>query len=184
MDQDICTAMCAFDHPNVAGHNCHFTVLNSNTCHLGTLDVETNVLANPVAGADLLLKTSNFDKLTKMFFTYFNAILLYVLGVVSDESFSTVKFPSSTSTHDIKDKYIYAAFNSISYDKESCASLCYTHTISSTACQFFILYSDTCMLGNFQSTDTYTSPQDSFTAYFNEREYTKPKYLNFQHNQM
>ena len=102
--------------------------------------------------------------------TYLNAILLYVLGVVSDDNFSTVKFPSSTSTHDIKDKYIYAAFNSITYDKESCASLCYTHTISSTACQFFILYSDTCMLGNFQSTETYTSPQDSFTAYFNESE--------------
>ena len=115
--------------------------------------------------------------------TYFNAILLYVLGVVSDESFSTVKFPSSTSTHDIKDKYIYAAFNSITYDKESCASLCYTHTISSTACQFFIFYSDTCMLGNFQSTDTYTSPQDSFTAYFNESEYTKLKKLNFQNIQ-
>ena len=115
--------------------------------------------------------------------TYLNAILLYVLGVVSDDNFSTVKFPSSTSTHDIKDKYIYAAFNSITYDKESCASLCYTHTISSTACQFFILYSDTCMLGNFQSTETYTSPQDSFTAYFNESEYTKLKKLNFQNTQ-
>ena len=68
MDQDICTAMCAFDHPNVAGHNCHFTVLNSNMCYLGTLDVETSVLANPVAGVDLLLKTSNFDKLAKMVF--------------------------------------------------------------------------------------------------------------------
>ena len=70
MDQDICTAMCAFDHPNVAGHNCHFTVLNLNTCYLGTLDVETSVLANPVAGVDLLLKTSNFDKLAKMILTY------------------------------------------------------------------------------------------------------------------
>ena len=68
VDQSTCTAMCAFDHPNVAGHNCHFTVLNSNTCYLGTLDVETSVLANPVAGVDLLLKTSNFDKLAKMVF--------------------------------------------------------------------------------------------------------------------
>ena len=62
VDQDICTAMCAFDHPNVAGKNCHFTVLDSSTCHLGTLDVETSVLANPVAGVDLSLKTGNFNK--------------------------------------------------------------------------------------------------------------------------
>ena len=93
-----------------------------------------------------------------------------MLDVVSDDSFSAIQFPSSTSTNDIKDKYIYAALNSITYDQESCASLCYTHTVSSTACNFFILYSGTCMLGNFQSTNTYTSPQDTFTAYFNESE--------------
>ena len=68
-DQDVCTAMCAFDHPKVSGQNCHFTVLESNTCHLGTLDVETSVLANPAAGVDLHLKTSNFEKWSKMGFT-------------------------------------------------------------------------------------------------------------------
>ena len=60
VDQDVCTAMCAFDHPNKAGQNCHFTVLDSSICHLGTLDLETSVLANPVAGIDLSLKTGNF----------------------------------------------------------------------------------------------------------------------------
>ena len=99
-----------------------------------------------------------------------NAFILNILGVVSGDNFNTVRFPSSTSTNYIKDKYIYAALNSITYDTESCASLCYTHTMSSTSCHFFILYSGTCMLGNFQSTDTYTSPQDTFTAYFNESE--------------
>ena len=120
-------------------------------------------------GLTLVLRQAIFISCKKIS-VYFNAILLYVLGVVSDENFSTVQFPSLTSTHYIKDKYIYAAFNSITYDKEYCVSLCYTHTTSSTACHFFILYSDTCMLGNFQSIDTYTSPQDSFTAYFNESE--------------
>ena len=64
-DQDVCTAMCAFDHPKVSGQNCHFTVLESNTCHLGTLDVETSVLANHVAGVDLSLKTGNFEMQSK-----------------------------------------------------------------------------------------------------------------------
>ena len=60
VDQDVCTAMCVFDQPNVAGQNCHFTVLDSNTCHLGTLDVETSVLANPVSGVELHLKKSMY----------------------------------------------------------------------------------------------------------------------------
>ena len=59
VDQDICTAMCAFDQPNAAGQNCHFTALDSSMCHLGTLDLETSVLANPVAGVDLSLKIGN-----------------------------------------------------------------------------------------------------------------------------
>ena len=58
VDQDVCTAMCAFDQPNAAGKNCHFTVLDSNMCHLGTLDTETNILANVVTGVDLNIKTS------------------------------------------------------------------------------------------------------------------------------
>ena len=68
VDQDVCTTMCAFDYPNVAGQNCHFTVLDSNTCHLGTLDVETSVFANPATGVDLHLKTSNFDEQSNIVF--------------------------------------------------------------------------------------------------------------------
>ena len=67
-DQDVCTAMCAFDHPNIGGQNCHFTMLDSNTCHLGTLDVERSGLANPATGVDLHLKTSNFDERSKIVF--------------------------------------------------------------------------------------------------------------------
>lgn len=62
VDQNICTTMCAFDHPNVAGKNCHFTVMDTNICHLGTLDTETNILANAVSGVDINFKTSNCDK--------------------------------------------------------------------------------------------------------------------------
>ena len=117
-----------------------------------------------------IIYVSPLSQKKQLFYFYSYTILLYMLDVVSDDSFSTIQFPSSTSTTDIKDKYIYAALNSITYDKESCVTLCYTHTVSSTACNFFILYSGTCMLGNFQSTNTYTSPQDTFTAYFNKSE--------------
>ena len=57
VDQDLCTAMCAFDSPNAVGSNCGFVVLVSGVCYLGSLNNETDVLAAPVAGADLQLKT-------------------------------------------------------------------------------------------------------------------------------
>ena len=57
VDQDRCTAMCAFDQPKVDGSNCHFTVVEGNICYLGTLGVETNLLANTTSSA-LRLKTS------------------------------------------------------------------------------------------------------------------------------
>ena len=57
VDQDLCTAMCAFDFPNAAGSKCGFVVLVSDVCYLGSLNNETDVLAAPVAAADLQLKT-------------------------------------------------------------------------------------------------------------------------------
>ena len=56
VDQDRCTAMCAFDQPKVDGSSCHFTVVEGSTCYLGTLGVETNLLANPTS-TSLRLKT-------------------------------------------------------------------------------------------------------------------------------
>ena len=57
VDQDRCTAMCAFDFPNAAGSKCGFVVLDSDVCYLGSLNDETDVLATPVVGVDLQLKT-------------------------------------------------------------------------------------------------------------------------------
>ena len=57
VDQDLCTAMCAFDFPNAAGSKCGFVVLVSDVCYLGSLNNETEVLATPVDAADLQLKT-------------------------------------------------------------------------------------------------------------------------------
>ena len=63
VDQDLCTAMCAFDFPNAAGSKCGFVVLVSDVCYLGSLNNETDVLAAPVAGADLQLKTCTLHAL-------------------------------------------------------------------------------------------------------------------------
>ena len=63
VDQNVCTTMCAFDFPNAAGSKCHFTVLIYNTCYLGTLEGETDVLAGPITG-DLRLKTCKFCALS------------------------------------------------------------------------------------------------------------------------
>lgn len=58
VDQDVCTTLCAYDFPNSNGSNCHFTVLDSNKCYLGSFDYTTDLLASPVT-KDLYLKTCN-----------------------------------------------------------------------------------------------------------------------------
>ena len=60
VDQDVCTAMCAFDFPNSDGSKCGFVVLDSNSCYLGSLNNETDILASPVAAANLQLKTCKY----------------------------------------------------------------------------------------------------------------------------
>ena len=80
-------------------------------------------------------------------------------------------FPHSTTSHEVKEDYIYQELSSLTYTIDTCSSLCHFHTPSTPACQFFILYDGKCMLGNFESTGTYSAPADSFTAYFNESEW-------------
>ena len=55
VDQNRCTTMCAFDHPNSDGSKCHFIAYESNICYLGNLTGETNLLNNPIL-TDLHLK--------------------------------------------------------------------------------------------------------------------------------
>ncbi len=57
-----CTAMCAFDYNNVkADEHCHFTLLNGDTCYLGSFNYETTVMANPIGNLDLNFKRSAFN---------------------------------------------------------------------------------------------------------------------------
>ena len=58
VDQDVCTALCAYDFPNSDDLNCHFTVHESNKCYLGSLDTTTDIVQGVVA-EDLHLKTCN-----------------------------------------------------------------------------------------------------------------------------
>ena len=58
--QTVCTAMCAYDFENSNNKRCHFTVMDGSTCHLGTLDTETSVLASAMV-ADVHLKTSEYQ---------------------------------------------------------------------------------------------------------------------------
>ena len=58
VDQDVCTALCAYDVPNSDDSKCHFTVHDSNKCYLGSFDNTKDLLASPVA-EDLHLKTCN-----------------------------------------------------------------------------------------------------------------------------
>ena len=77
VDQDLCTAMCAFDFPNAAGSKCGFVVLVSDVCYLGSLNNETDVLAAPVAGADLQLKTCTLLQIAYETMCFIN---IYIFG--------------------------------------------------------------------------------------------------------
>ena len=77
-------------------------------------------------------------------------------------------FPHSTTSHQVKEEYIYQTLNAISYSDETCSSLCYMHIPSTPNCHFFIQYGGTCMLGNFNISGTYSAPVSSFTAFLNE----------------
>ena len=79
-------------------------------------------------------------------------------------------FPHSIASHQAKEDYIYQEFSGVTYTVETCSSLCHFHTPSTPACHFFIMYNGKCMLGNFESTASFSAPVDSFTAYFNESE--------------
>ena len=43
-DQDRCTAMCVFDHPNSDNASCHFTAFVSDVCYLGNFGEEKSLL--------------------------------------------------------------------------------------------------------------------------------------------
>ena len=62
VNQSTCTAMYAIDYPNQDGANCQFTQYDSNTCYLGTLKGEMNVLA-ATNSADLHLKTCKYPNI-------------------------------------------------------------------------------------------------------------------------
>ena len=79
VDQDLCTAMCAFDFPNAAGSKCGFVVLVSDVCYLGSLNNETDVLAAPVAGADLQLKTCTLLQIAYETMCYINISIFWYL---------------------------------------------------------------------------------------------------------
>ena len=58
VDQDRCTAMCVFDHPETTLNiSCHFTAYAANVCYLGNFMAERTLLADKVV-ADLHIKTS------------------------------------------------------------------------------------------------------------------------------
>ena len=58
VDQDRCTAMCVFDHPETTLNiSCHFTAYASNVCYLGNFIAERTLLTDKVV-ADLHIKTS------------------------------------------------------------------------------------------------------------------------------
>ena len=90
-------------------------------------------------------------------------------------------FPHTTTSHQAKEEYIYEALNAISYNDETCSSLCYMHIPSTPKCHFFIQYGGICMLGNFESTGTYSAPSDAFTASFNESRLRKRTFLKKLH---
>ena len=58
VDQDRCTAMCVFDHPETTLNiSCHFTAYAAKVCYLGNFMAERTLLADKVV-ADLHIKTS------------------------------------------------------------------------------------------------------------------------------
>jgi hypothetical protein len=67
VNEMTCAAMCVFDYHNDQAYSpypdvrCQFTVLDSTTCYLGTLQEERSLLANPLI-KDMNLKTSKFHK--------------------------------------------------------------------------------------------------------------------------
>jgi hypothetical protein len=60
VNETTCAAMCVFDNYNNQAYTpdlrCQFTVLDSTTCYLGTLQEERSLLANTVV-IDMNLKT-------------------------------------------------------------------------------------------------------------------------------
>jgi hypothetical protein len=65
VNEMTCAAMCVFDYYNNQAYSpypyirCQFTVLDSTTCYLGTLQEERSLLTNPVL-KDMNLKNSKF----------------------------------------------------------------------------------------------------------------------------
>ena len=87
---------------------------------------------------------------------------------MSNDQIKSTMFPYTTTSHQAKQEYIYQGLNAITFNDETCSSLCYMHIPSTPKCHFFIQYGGICMLGNFESTGTYSAPSDAFTANFNE----------------
>ena len=105
-----------------------------------------------------------------------------VSDVVSTDNIKSNMFPHTTTSHQSKQEYIYEALSAISYNDETCSSLCYMHIPSNPKCHFFIQYGGICMLGNFESTGTYSAPNDAFTANFNESKLMTTMYfVNIYH---
>ena len=75
VDQNRCTTMCVFDHPNSGGSKCHFTAYQSNICYLGTLAGETNLLDNQIS-TDLYLKIGRcMETISKFIYFHSNEVL-------------------------------------------------------------------------------------------------------------
>ena len=121
VDQDLCTAMCAFDFPNAAGSKCGFVVLvgseGSEVCYLGSLNNETNVLAAPVADADLQLKTCKSfpDMVPVLILRLYVVLIKYFSVVVVDETLRATWFKEFSTTDKSKEEFVYNVSSGIEY---------------------------------------------------------------------
>ena len=95
-------------------------------------------------------------------------------AVLSDDNLLGTNFLSSTTmakeqaTGQAAAPHIYKLAGDIAYTNETCSALCYTHNPSNVPCHFFILDSDKCFLGNFESGINTASFATTPTAYYNE----------------
>ena len=58
VDQNTCTAMCAFDYKDAASsysYGCHFTVFDGTRCYLGSIGYEGDLVAS-ITGDELHFK--------------------------------------------------------------------------------------------------------------------------------
>ncbi len=63
---------------------------------------------------------------------------------------------------------ICRSVSGVSHTAASCSALCFSHTVSSPACSFWVINGGTCMLGNLFETTAFSTSY-SGTAYFNQR---------------